>query len=252
MSFTSFTKSLLTACLGIAISCGSSFAQDAEQVAESKEDAAIRVVLNEDGALQGRVFAMVGSEETPMLAKVSLASDGKTVASSDTDVIGNFSFSDVEPGTYTMVGVSGEYVGDQVVVVSAASDEEAKDEDGEDEDEADEGVYTSLALQVAPVGVYSDAGFVDSYAGVPMDSFAAPVSECSSCGSVDSFSSCGSCGGSSYSACGGCGGGFGGGGGIGGGGGLLGGGSSLRRLAILGTAVAIPVALSGGPSSPDE
>ena len=234
-------KYLLAACFAVTVSCGNCFAQDAEQTVPQTEQAAqksdaqkaatIRVVLNESGALEGRVFAMLGSEETPMVAKVSLASQGKTVASSETDVIGNFSFSDVEPGTYTMVGVSGEYVGDQVVVVAPASDSEA---------EESEEVYTSLALQVAPVGVYSDAG----YAGVPMDSFAAPISECGSCGACDS---CGSASISSFGACGGsCGGGIGGGGGIAGG-------SSLRRLALLGTAVAFPIAVSGGAAaSPDE
>jgi hypothetical protein len=184
-------------------------------------------VLDENGTLEGRVFAMVGSEEAPMVAKVSLASEGKTVASGETDVIGNFSFSDVEPGTYTMVGVSGEYVGDQVVVVAANSEAVEEEVDG---------VYTSLALQVAPVDVYADA----SYASVPMDSYAAPVSSCGSCNSCGGGVSVGS----SYSACGGgC-----------GGGGILGG-SSLRRLALLGTAVAIPVALSGDDdemASPDE
>ena len=247
-------KYLLTACFAITLSCGNCFAQETEQTAQETkqstqeigaeetsptsvvesdtvEASTVRVVLNESGALQGRVFAMLGSEETPMVAKVSLASDGKTVASSETDVIGNFSFSDVEPGTYTMVGVSGEYVGDQVVVVSTASDLE---------DEASGGVYTSLALQVAPVDVYSDA----SYAGIPMDSYAAPISECGSCGACDS------CGVSSVSACGSCGGGVGG--GIGGGGGIAGG-SSLRRLALLGAAVAIPIAVSGGDAaSPDQ
>lgn len=247
-------KHLLTACFAITLSCGICFAQETEQAAQETkqstqeigaegtsptsvvesdtvESSAVRAVLNESGALEGRVFAMLGSEETPMVAKVSLAADGKTVASSETDVIGNFSFSDVEPGTYTMVGVSGEYVGDQVVVVSTASDLE---------DEASGGVYTSLALQVAPVDVYSDA----SYAGIPMDSYAAPISECGSCGACDS------CGVSSVSACGSCGGGVGG--GIGGGGGIAGG-SSLRRLALLGTAVAIPIAVSGGDAaSPDE
>ena len=243
-------KYLLTACFALTLSCGNCFAQETEQTAQETkqstqeigaegtsptsvvesdtvEASTVRVVLNESGALEGRVFAMLGSEETPMVAKVSLASDGKTVASSETDVIGNFSFSDVEPGTYTMVGVSGEYVGDQVVVVSTASDLE---------DEASGGVYTSLALQVAPVDVYSDA----SYAGIPMDSYAAPISECGSCGACDS------CGVSSVSACGSCGGGIGGGGGIAGG-------SSLRRLALLGAAVAIPIAVSGGDAaSPDQ
>lgn len=231
MSLTSLTKSLLSASFAIAlISCGNCVAEDADQVSVSPEESVIRVTLDENGILEGRVYAMLGSEETPMVAKVSLAADGKTVASSDTDVIGKFSFSDVEPGTYTMVGVSGEYVGDQVVVVAAKSDEEVEEA---------EGVYTSLALQIAPVDVYTDA----SYVGVPMDSYAAPVSGCNTCGSGVSV-------GSSYSACGGgC-----GGAGIGGGG-LFGGGSSLRRLALLGTAVAIPVALSGGDddmASPDE
>ena len=230
MSFISFTKYLLTACFAVVVSCGTGFAQDAEKESAVEEATPIRVVLNEDGALQGRVFAILGSEEAPMVAKVSLASEGKTIASGETDVVGNFSFSDVEPGTYTMVGVSGEYVGDQVVVVTESS---------ELEDEESEGVYTSLALQVAPMEVYSDA----AYAGVPMDSFVAPVAECESCGVVDA---CNSCGVSSYSACGGCG----GGGGIGGGG--IAGGSSLRRLALLGAAVAIPIAVSGGPASPAE
>ena len=228
MSLTSFTTKLLSACFAIAmVACGNCFAEEADQAATTEQEAVIRVVLDENGTLEGRVFAMVGSEEAPMVAKVSLASEGKTVASGETDVIGNFSFSDVEPGTYTMVGVSGEYVGDQVVVVAANSEAVEEEVDG---------VYTSLALQVAPVDVYADA----SYASVPMDSYAAPVSSCGSCNSCGGGVSVGS----SYSACGGgC-----------GGGGILGG-SSLRRLALLGTAVAIPVALSGDDdemASPDE
>ena len=224
MSSISFTKFALTACFAIAVSCGSGFAQDADKENDnaSTEDSPIRVVLSEDGTLEGRVFAMLDSEETPMVAKVSFASDGKTVASGETDVVGNFSFSDVEPGTYTMVGVSGEYVGDQVVVVSEST---------ELGDEETEGVYTSLALQVAPVDAYSDA----SYAGVPMDSFAAPVGDCNTCGVESSY-------GSSCSACGGG----------GGGGGGIAGGSSLRRLALLGAAIAIPVAIASGSNSPDE
>ena len=230
MSLPTFSKCLLTAAFAFAlVSVNNCQAQEADQKAEVSKDSVIRVLLNENGVLEGRVFAMVGAEQAPMVAKVSLAADGKTVASGETDVVGNFSFSDVEPGTYTMVGVSGEYVGDQVVVVAANSDEES---------EAEEGVYTALALQVAPVEVYGDA----SYVGVPMDSYAVE-SSCSTCDAgVSSFSACGG-------SCGGC-----GGGGIagGGGGGLLGG-SSLRRLALLGAAVAIPVAIAtGNDASPDE
>ena len=197
MSSTPLLMRLVTACLAITVSCSTSFAQDAEpgsipQEASkeaaaseetSKEDKVIRVYLNEDGTLEGRVYAMLGSEETPMVAKVSLASEGKTIASGETDVIGKFSFSDVEPGTYTMVGVSGEYVGDQVVVVSETADEAAEEVESE-------GVYTSLALQVAPVEVYSDAVYSD----IPMDSFAAPYAECGSCGVETTCGACDSCG----------------------------------------------------------
>lgn len=90
----------------------SSFANASEAT-----QSAIRVNLDEAGVLSGRVVTMLDSEESPVVARVSLTSGGKTVATCTTDVVGKFSFKDVEPGEYKMVGVSGEYVGGQSIVV---------------------------------------------------------------------------------------------------------------------------------------
>ena len=86
------------------------------------DQAAVRVNLTQNGALAGRVVTLLDSEDTPVVARVSLTADGKTVATSTTDIVGNFSFDDVKPGTYEMVGVSGEYVGGQSIVVGEAVD----------------------------------------------------------------------------------------------------------------------------------
>ena len=192
--------------------------------------AAVRVNLTQNGALAGRVVTMLDSEETPVVARVSLTADGKTVATSTTDIIGNFSFDDVKPGTYEMVGVSGQYVGGQSIVVG----------------EAVEGGENSVELRV------STAATVAPIANAPLSALS-PVQAgaCSSCAPV--ASSCSSCA-SPASSCSTCGGGVGGGiGGRIGGGAAFGGSSSLRRLLLIGTAVAIPVAISGDDgASPDQ
>lgn len=201
-----------------------SFAQAADT-----DQTALRVNLTESGALAGRVVTMLDSEETPVVARVSLNADGKTVATSTTDIVGNFSFDDVKPGAYEMVGVSGEYVGGQAIVVGEAV------EGGENSVELR--VTTAATSTVAPI------------ANAPLSAIA-PVqagSSCSTC-AAPAASSCSSC-----NACSSCGGGIGG-GGIGGGGSAFGGSSSLRRLLLLGTAVAIPVAIGASPdqASPDQ
>jgi len=194
------------------------------QVSGADQDT-VRVNLTENGALAGRVVTMLDSEDTPVVARVSLTADGKTVATSTTDVVGNFSFDDVQPGTYEMVGVSGQYVGGQSIVVG----------------EAVEGVESSVELRVSTAATAAVAPIVSA----PMAAYA-PVQAtggCSSCAAAAPVSSCNSCGG-------GLGGGssFGGGVSFGGGGRLLGGGSSsLRRLLLIGGAVAVPVAISASP-----
>ncbi len=200
-----------------ALLTGSSVLGQTEQASPVKGKAPIRVALNADGSLSGHVFAMLDNEQAPMVAEVKLVADGKTVAAGSTDIVGNFSFADVKPGEYTMAGVSGEYVGNQVVVVSAG-DEAVGEENAS--------AYTSLALQVAYDGGCSTCGEVAYAEAAPIYSdVAAPVSSCSTCG-----------------------GGFGGGGAVAGGGG-----GSFRRLALIGAAVAIPVAIAtGDPASPAE
>lgn len=185
----------------------------------------VRVNLTANGALAGRVVTMLDSEETPVVARVSLTADGKTVATSTTDVVGNFSFDDVKPGTYEMVGVSGQYVGGQSIVVG----------------EAVEGGESSVELRVSTAATTT----VAPIANAPLSAYA-PVqagSECSAC-AAPAVSSCNSC-----NACSAGGGGFGGGGGS-----VFGGSSSLRRLLLLGGAVAIPVAIAAGDdaASPDQ
>lgn len=193
--------------------------------AADTDQTTVRVNLTETGALAGRVVTMLDSEETPVVARVSLNADGKTVATSTTDIVGNFSFDDVKPGAYEMVGVSGEYVGGQSIVVG----------------EAVEGGESSVELRVTTAATSA----VAPIANAPLSAIA-PVqavgSSCSSC-AAPAASSCSSC-----NACSSCGGGFGG--GIGGGGTAFGGSSSLRRLLLIGGAVAIPVAIGG--ASPDQ
>ena len=182
------------------------------QAADANQDA-VRVNLTANGTLAGRVVSMLDSEDTPVVAQVSLNADGKTVASSTTDVVGNFSFEDVKPGTYEMVGVSGQYVGGQSIVVG----------------EAIEGGESSVELRVSTAATATIAPVVNA----PMSAFA-PVQAgtCSSC-ATPAASSCNACGS--------------GGSGFGGGGSASGGSSSLRRLLLIGGAVAIPVAIGSGP-----
>ena len=189
--------------------------------------AAVRVNLTQNGALAGRVVTMLDSEETPVVARVSLTADGKTVATSTTDVIGNFSFDDVKPGTYEMVGVSGQYVGGQSIVVGEAV------EGGESSVE----LRVSTAATVAPIANAPLSALSPVQAGSTCTSCASPVSSCSTCGGGGTV-----------------GGGIGGGiGGRIGGGAAFGGSSSLRRLLLIGGAVAIPVAISGDDgASPDQ
>ena len=182
------------------------------------DTAAVRVNLTQNGALAGRVVTILDSEQAPVVARVSLTADGKTVATSTTDVTGNFSFQDVQPGAYEMVGISGEYVGGQSIVVGEAV------EGGESSVE----LRVSTAAPVAPIANAPLSALSPVQAGSTCTSCASPVSSCSTCGGGGTV------------------------GGIGGGA-AFGGSSSLRRLLLIGGAVAIPVAISGDDgASPDQ
>jgi len=202
----------------LALACASLSAQEVEVNTNQK---ALRVGLA-DGQLQGQLFAMVGTQKAPLVGKVALTdTNGKTVSVADAGSDGQFSFTDVVPGKYHAIGIAGDYVGDtevEVVAVAVASEDT----------EAGEEVYTAIAL---PVAQASGSAIFDSYASLPLGSF-------SSTPSLGAGSSCCGCSGSCSS--------FGGRGGGLLGGRLGGGGFNFRRFALLGAAVAIPIALSGG------
>ena len=220
---------------------------------DNNEEEVVQVSLSENGALVGHVFAMMEDEEAPIAGKVTLTSEGQTVSTLQTDATGNFSFKDIQPGKYNMIGDAGSYVGNKVIEVTPFDAELEETEE-----------YTAIPLMVAPS--YSPQVF-ESYGSAPVETFAAagateyvggytvgggcsscqaaPVSSCSSCGSGVS-----SCGGGCGGCGGGCSGGFGG-GGLGRGG-IGGRGLNFRRLALIGGTVGLAVGIGTSSSSPDE
>ena len=189
-----------------------------------------------DGELEGRlhsVFEGVDFTDT----SVKIYDSAKTLVGETTaNASGHFAIADLETGYYEFV----------------ASGTEGYAAFGFEAVEANE-AYTSTAFQD-----------FDATLSSPVDSFS--VSDCATCGDVvygDTVSSspvefaagCTSCSGAFSSCGGGCGAvssccGGGGGGGFGGGR-LFGGGLNLRRLGLLGAAVAIPIAISGGSDDAD-
>ena len=210
----------------------------------SANDDIVQVSLSENGTLVGHVFAMMEDEKAPIAGKVTLTSAGRTVSTLETDETGNFSFRDIQPGQYNMIGVAGSYVGNKVIEVTPFSAVTAV--------ESGEEAYTAVPLLVAPS--YSPQVY-DTLGAAPVQTFAGG---CESCGSaaptyVEGYSvggGCSSCGGGCSSCAGGSGGGIGGGGGFGSRG--VGGGVRFRRLALIGGTIGLAVGIRSNPSSVDE
>ena len=187
-----------------------------------------------DGELEGRLHSVFEGVDFTNTS-VKIYDSAKTLVGETTaNASGHFAIADLETGYYEFV----------------ASGTEGYAAFGFEAVEANE-AYTSTAFQV-----------FDATLSSPVDSFS--VSDCATCGDVvygdsvssspvefaagctsrsGAFSSCGGGCGAVSSCCGG-GGGF-------GGGRLFGGGLNLRRLALLGAAVAIPIAVSGGSDDAD-
>lgn len=174
------------------------------------------VTLQEDGSLAGKAFVAETAEKAAD-AKITLSQEGEVVGSVNADADGNFSFQNIEPGSYSMLGVSDPYVGQSSFDVAPFSSGGCSS--------------CSMGLSSQPTEtVYSSCG------EAPAQSFSA-----SPCGG-----GCSSCG------CGGAGGGFGGGGGLlggGGGGGFLS--SRLFRLGAIGGVIAVAVS-DDDDASPDN
>ena len=188
-----------------------------------------------DGKIHGKVFAELQDQEAPVAGKVTLTDiDGNTVTTLRTDEDGNFYIADIKPGKYRAIGVAGDYVGDAEIEVTFESADE------------EDGVYAAIPLAVAPS---TGTAIFNMYSNLSASAF----SQCSGGCAPAATRGCGSCGGSfGGRSFGGFGNGsFGGYGGQFAGGGLRGFGSQfgLARLGLIGTAIAIPVALS---ASPDE
>lgn len=130
---------------------------------EDQTPAAVKVMLTREGSLEGVAEisdAKKADERKAAGVKVTLSSDGKVVDSVKTDEDGNFSFANVEPGMYQVLGASDGFVGAQTFDVAPFSSP---------------AVGSPCALGMC--GVSSDLIY-DNYASAPISSF----STGSSCG----------------------------------------------------------------------
>jgi len=212
-------KHFLLGCVAFAFAAAPAFAQEATveiekatQVAEAAAPAIEKIEVNKDGSLSGKVFAKVAGEETPVDAKVTIASEGVVIDSVQSEN-GAFSFANIAPGAYTLTGVTQDFAGGQSYDVAPYASTGC--------------TSCNLGLQSTNDIVYQDSAVYD-----------APVSACGSCGST-----CGSCGGGGFG---------GGGGGFGGGGGGLFSGRNLLRAGLIGGVVAIAVSDDDDDVSADE
>ncbi|QEG20822.1 carboxypeptidase-like regulatory domain-containing protein [Mariniblastus fucicola] len=128
-------------------------------VADSGEAA----MLSADGELTGNVLTSSADQITQVPnAKVSLVSQGKVIDSVTTDSTGSFSFANVHPGPYQVVGSAAGLVGSKLLTVApfAKSTPAAPS--------------TVMLNSAAPDVIY------DSYGSAPVTSFA-PSPACNTC-----------------------------------------------------------------------
>ena len=90
-----------------------------ETKTENTTPAPVKMTLDTDGNLVGKVFADVDGEKKPVEAKLTLIREGVTVKSVYADEQGSFSFGNVAPGKYAVSGSAASYVGMSPVAVVA-------------------------------------------------------------------------------------------------------------------------------------
>lgn len=97
------------------------FAQQAEttSAAEMTDKATVATSVSSEGDLGGSIFKAEGDEKVIVSeAQVSLVSQGKVIDSVKTDASGQYSFQDVQPGKYEVIGSSEGFVGSRLFDVS--------------------------------------------------------------------------------------------------------------------------------------
>lgn len=130
---------------------------------KSNIDATATAMLTANGNLSGNVTS---AKATVGQAKVSLVSQGKVIDSVTTDESGNFSFANVNPGPYQIVGSAEGMVGSSALNVAPFAD-----------------VASAAPAQVMLQGGSADVMY-DSYSS-------APVSSLSTCNACNSCNTCG-------------------------------------------------------------
>ena len=222
-------KKFLLGCTALMFAAAPAFGQMADmqhtttQIAQPTAPAVERIEVNQDGTLTGKVYANVAGAQTPVDAKVTLASKGVVIEAVQTEN-GSFSFANIAPGSYTITGATPGFAGGQTYQVAPYAGTGCSCSVGLQSTSAP--IYQSSPVYNAPVSSFQSGGIVSTPGIVSNQTV------------VSSGIGGGGIGG----------GGFGGGGGIGGGGfggrGLFGGGLRNRRLlraGLIGGVVAIAV-----------
>ena len=187
----------IAAILAVCLMASPVFAQVAQETAKITPQAST-ATLSSDGQLTGSVITAT-ADQVPN-AQVSLVSQGKVIDSVTADASGNFSFANVHPGPYQLVGTAAGMLGSNALTVAPFV--------------ASQPVTPgSITLQPSTPQV-----MYDSVGSAPV----AALSGCSTCNAAPAPTPCSTC-----NACSTC-----GGGGFGGGsfGGNFGGGSFGSRL----------------------
>lgn len=120
--------------------------------------------LSADGQLTGNVVTAKADKVTQVPnAKVSLVSQGKIIDSVTADASGNFSFANVHPGPYQLVGAAAGMLGSNALTVAPFAKSQPV-------------TPGSVMLQPsAPQAMY------DSYAATPVASLSSGCSTCNTC-----------------------------------------------------------------------
>jgi len=220
----------ICAIAAVALIASPALAQESAPAISTQVAPAATATLSADGQLTGNVLTAKADKVTQVPnAKVSLVSQGKVIDSVTADASGNFSFANVHPGPYQLVGTAAGMLGSNALTVAPFAKSQPV-------------TPGRVMLEPsAPQVIY------DSYASAPVASLSTGCNTCNACSTCGG----GGLGGGIGSGYGGgigsrLGGGFGGGSGFGGGR-LLGGRGlfSPRGLLIAG-------GLAGGLSAIDD